>query len=204
MTEKETRDPKRAIEAVLFSVGKKIPTHEIARIVGCSENSTLKHLSALVEDYRSRDSPLLILSEGSAWKMTVREKYLPVVQALIPETDMTKGVLETLAVVAWKAPILQSEVIHIRSTKAYDHIKTLREQEFLRKERSGRSFKLTLTKKFLDYFDLKSPEEIEHKFKEYGSIQGLVAIFNRSLEPQDKGEQGEKEEEAEKTEAEEE
>ncbi|MCH7924201.1 MAG: SMC-Scp complex subunit ScpB [Planctomycetes bacterium] len=104
MTEKETRDPKRAIEAVLFSVGKKIPTHEIARIVGCSENSTLKHLSALVEEYRSRDSPLLILSEGSAWKMTVREKYLPVVQALIPETDMTKGVLETLAVVAWKAP----------------------------------------------------------------------------------------------------
>ena len=56
---------------------------------------------------------------------------------------------------------------------------------------------MTLTKKFLDYFDLKSPEEIEHKFKEYGSIQGLVAIFNRSLEPQDKEEQGEKEEEAE-------
>lgn len=204
MTEKEQMDPKRAIEAVLFSVGKKISTHEIARIVGCSENACLKHLTALVEDYRSRDSPLLIHSEGNAWKMTVRERYLPFVQALIPETELTRSVLETLAVVAWKAPILQSEVIRIRSTKAYDHIKTLREQGFLNKERSGRSYRLTLTKKFLDYFDLKGPEEIKHKFKQYGSIQGLVAVFNRSIETQDKEEEREGEEESQKTKTEEE
>lgn len=182
MTQTEEMDQRHAVEAVLFSVGKKISAPEIARIVGCSENACLTHLSALVEDYRSRDSPLVILNEGNAWKMTVREKYLPVVQALIPETELTRSVLETLAVVAWKAPLLQSEVIDIRSTKAYDHIKTLQEQGFLNKVRSGRSYKLTLTQKFLDYFDLKGPEEIQHRFKEYGSIQGLVALFNRRAE----------------------
>lgn len=189
-TEAERTDHQHAVEAVLFSVGKKISSHEIARIVGCTEESCLKHLSALVEDYRSRDSPLVILNEGNAWKMTVREKYLPIVQALIPETELTRSVLETLAVIAWKAPLLQSEVINIRSTKAYDHIKVLEEQGFLNKGRSGRSYKLTLTQKFLDYFDLKGPEEIQHRFKEYGSIQGLVALFNRRAEGKEAAAEG--------------
>ncbi len=191
MSDIEHLDMKKAVEAVLFSVGKKISTKEIAKIVGCQEEAVLEHITGLIEDYHSRDSPIVILSEGRSWKMTIRETYLPVVQALIPEAELTKSVLETLAIIAWKAPLLQSEVVEIRSTKAYEHIHALVDQGFVNKERSGRSYLLKLTQKFLDYFDLKSPEEIQDKFSEYGSVKGLVALFNRNLVPQPEQEDSE-------------
>ncbi len=178
----EGMDRQKAVEAVLFSVGKKIPAREVARLVGCSEGEAVMHLTALGEEYQQRDSPLVVLNEGTAWKMTVREKYIGIAQALIPETELTKSVLETLAVIAWKAPILQSEIVEMRSTKAYEHISLLEEQGFVTKERSGRSFKLTLSRKFYDYFDLRGPEEVKERFNQYGSIKGLVALFNRGAE----------------------
>jgi len=59
-------------------------------------------------------------------------------------------------VIAWKYPIVQSDLIKIRHNKAYDHIKMLSEREFIAKEKSGRTYKIKLTPKFFEYFDLPS------------------------------------------------
>jgi hypothetical protein len=66
--------------------------------------------------------------------------------------------METLAVIAWKYPILQSEVIKIRHNKAYEHMKQLKEMGFVVKEKSGRTFKIKLTDKFFNYFDLPTQD----------------------------------------------
>ena len=60
--------------------------------------------------------------------------------------------METLAVVAWKYPIVQSEIIKLRGSSAYEHMRELVEQGFIAKERSGRTYKVKLTKKFFNYF----------------------------------------------------
>jgi len=83
---------------------------------------------------------------------------LPLVSNLISETELDKSTMETLAVIAWKYPILQSDVIKIRHNKAYDHMRQLKELGFVSKERCGRTFKIHLTEKFFNYFDLPTQD----------------------------------------------
>ena len=58
----------------------------------------------------------------------------------------------------WRYPIVQSEVVKLRNAKAYDHMKQLEEMGFVMKEKYSRTFKVKLTKKFFEYFDLPSDE----------------------------------------------
>src|SRR3989344_1909265 len=69
-----------------------------------------------------------------------------------------KPLMETLAVIAWRYPVVQSEVVKLRSPAAYEHMKQLEEQGFIAKEKYSRTFKVKLTKKFFEYFDLPSEE----------------------------------------------
>ena len=177
-------DLRKDVEAVLFAVGKKIPVADIARIVKAPDAEVLRCLAELQQEYTERESPMLIISEGDSWKMTVRERYMPLVRAIIPETELPKSVLETLAVIAWKAPVLQSVVVEMRSTKAYEHVSQLEALGFVARERSGRSFRLTLTQKFLDYFDLTGVEQIQQKFQEFGDVVKLVEMLARK-KPED-------------------
>ena len=70
------------------------------------------------------------------------------------DAELDKPTQETLAIVAYKQPMFQSEVIKIRGNTAYDHIKVLKEQEFITSEKSGRTRILRLTPKFFDYFNV--------------------------------------------------
>jgi len=70
-----------------------------------------------------------------------------------------------LAVIAWRHPVLQSEVIKIRTNKAYDHIKHLEELGFLTKKKKGRTCEIKLSEKFFRYFDLPDEKDIKEVFK---------------------------------------
>ncbi len=161
----DEQDIKKQVEAIVFSCGRKIEVEEIASLVNAPEKQVKKALVELRKEYDSRDSPLMITDEGTAWKMTVRENYLKVVRKITPYMEFSKTIMETLAVVAWKQPILQSDVIKIRTNKAYDHIAELEKMGFLAKERHGRSFLLKLSQKFYDYFDLRDDVDVRNLFK---------------------------------------
>lgn len=151
-------------EAVIFSCGRKIELEELSQLLDAKESELKKALRKLKQDYDSSGSPIMIVEEGTAWKMTVREKYLPLVRKITPYMEFSKTVMETLAVIAWKQPILQSDVISIRTNKAYDHISELQEMGFLTKEKHGRSFLLKLSQKFYDYFDLRGDVDVRKLF----------------------------------------
>ena len=72
---------------------------------------------------------------------------------------------KTLAVIAYKAPVLQAEIIHIRGNKAYDHIQQLKENGLIVSEPKGRSRLIKLTPQFYDYFDTAEPE-VKKQFEE--------------------------------------
>ena len=62
--------------------------------------------------------------------------------------------LRTLAVIAIKKKLLQSDLIILRGSSAYDHIKELIEKKFIikRKQKDGRSYWLSLSDKFFQTF----------------------------------------------------
>lgn len=167
----DQEDLKKKLEAILFAAGRKVELEEIARLLRIKDLELIKvMLEALKRDYDDKSSPLLLTPEGNGWKLTVREKYLSLVREISPHTELAKALLETLAVIAWKQPILQSDVIKIRSSAAYEHIASLLELGFINREKKGRSYALKVTGKFFDYFDLPQDQQaINQVFKDVAS-----------------------------------
>ena len=179
-------EDKKKVEAVLFAVGDKIDLEEISRLTALDPSKAKELLQELQSDYKQGQSPFMITNEGNKWKLTVREEYMPIVQKIVPHTELSKTIMSTLAVIAWKAPVLQSDIIRIRTNKAYDHIKELEEMGFITKQKHGRSFLIRLAQKFYEYFDLKDKEDVQEKFKEFRDVSEADLVLE---EIEEKGEE---------------
>lgn len=160
--DRELMDDKNKVEALLFASGKYIDDNTISELCSIDKRRLKKILEELRKDYESRNNALTIFNEGNSWKINVREKYLSIVRKIVADTELPKSVMETLAVIAWKSPIYQSEVVRIRGNKCYDHIDILEESGFVVKEKKGRSYILKTTDKFFTYFEIDE-----------GNIKGL-------------------------------
>lgn len=148
----------KKVEAVLFAVGKEITLERIASLCALEIAQVEPLLVELAQEYQNRDHSLQLVKKEHGWKLTVRDQFVPLVSSLVSSTELERPLMETLAVIAWRYPILQSDVVKLRGGSAYDHMKALEEQGFVMKEKFGRTFKLKLTKKFFEYFDLPSEE----------------------------------------------
>lgn len=154
------------VEALLFSAGKKVSSEDLAKFTKSSVDKVNGIATQLQKDYDGKNSALMVISEGNGWKITVREKHLPLVQNIVAETELSKTIMETLAVIAWKAPVLQAEVIKIRTNKAYDHIAELEEAGFITRQKKGRTMLIKLADRFFNYFDLKGKDDIDKMFSD--------------------------------------
>lgn len=166
-------DLKRLVEAILFAAGRKLELSEIAKL--CKK--TEAEVSAVLNEWKSllasSEGPTMLVEDGTGWKLTVREKYVTVIKKVVTKTELPKGHLETLAVVAYKAPVLQSKVIKLRTNKAYDHLNQLEESGLIVREKSGRTKLIKLTPKFFEYFDI-DPSKLRQKFSSSGDVEKAI------------------------------
>ena len=152
------------IEALLFSSGRKMNIEELAKICRVNSEGISMTLQELKKIYEEKNSSLIIIDEGNSWKISVRENFIPIVQSIVTETELSKTLMETLAVIAFRYPVLQSEVVKIRSNKAYEHLEQLEEIGYITRAKHGRTNRVALTKKFFEYFELP-PEKLKERFK---------------------------------------
>ena len=159
---------KRKIEAVLFTTGRFLGIKEVSEMTGIASLGFLKDvLNELKENYEKLNSSLEITREQNQWKLGLKKEFLYLTEGLLTSSELDRPVQETLAMVAYKQPAIQSDVINIRGNKAYDHIKVLRENGFLESEKFGRTKILKLTQKFYDYFDV-----VEDSLKQTLEVKG--------------------------------
>ncbi len=166
---------KKKIESVLFAVGKKMEIGEIGKLVGTRDIEAIK--GALLElqfDYEQSDRSLALQNDGEFWKLAVRDRYAQVISKLVTQTELTKSVMETLAVIAYKAPMMQSDVIKIRTNKAYDHLVELEKMGYITRKKKGRTKEIRLAEKFFEYFDVP-PERLRDKFRTVTEMESIVA-----------------------------
>src|SRR3989344_3609677 len=160
------QDDKNKAETVLFTTGRFLNLDEISKLSGIGSMGYLKELlEGLKKDYETRDGSLEIISQGEKWKINIRKEYLHLTENLLTDAELDRPTQETLAVIAYKNPAQQHEIIKIRGNKAYDHIGILKELDFVTSEPSGRSRLLKLTQKFYDYFDVVA-DQLQAKLKE--------------------------------------
>tara|TARA_Y100000310_G_scaffold311254_1_gene357372 strand:- start:72 stop:704 length:633 start_codon:yes stop_codon:yes gene_type:complete len=145
---------KKQVEAVLFTVGRPLDIQRIAEMLNLGSVGMVKNaLTSLLDEYKGKNSALEILEENGKYRMNIKGEHMHLVKNLMPTTELDKSTLETLAIIAWKHPVLQSDVVKIRGNKTYEHMKVLIENDFVTTSPTGLSKTIKLTPKFFQYFD---------------------------------------------------
>ena len=147
------------MEAILYLKGRPLTLGELAEIAAISREEADLGLITLMADYAHRDTALEIRQEGQRYSLQLRDGLGDLVQNLLP-VDLSTAALRTLATIALKKRILQSDLVDLRGSGAYDHIKELLAQNFIERKRQsdGRSSWLTLSEKFHRTFAIKTDE----------------------------------------------
>ena len=138
---------------------------EVAKACNIGSVGMVKEtLESLKSEYEQKESPLTIYEKDGLYKLNVKKEYGELANKLVSSTEFDSPTAKTLAVIAYKQPIFQAEVIKIRGNKAYDHVKQLLESNLITSEKSGRTRILKITPRFYEYFDT-AEEKVKEEFQ---------------------------------------
>ncbi len=162
------------IECLLFVADEPISMDKFKEII---ENATAreigKALQLLEEQYRQRQGGFELHQVAGGWQLRTPARYNEYVKKFLKPTPvrLSKAALETLAIVAYKQPIIRADIEQIRGVDCGGVLRMLLERKLIkvlgRREIPGRPLIYATTKQFLEMFDLKdlrdlpSPKEIE-------------------------------------------
>src|SRR6478735_8835385 len=160
---------KNVIEAGLLASGRVLGMDELAGLFGETERPTSAairaSLAALEQDYVSR--ALELKETASGVRIQVRRDFATEVARLWPERPQrySRALLETLALIAYRQPLTRAEIEAVRGVTVNPNIiRTLHERGWVRvvghRELPGRPELLGTTREFLDYFGLRSVDEL--------------------------------------------
>jgi len=141
------------VEAVLYLKGRPITKKDLSVITDSDINSINDAIKDLKNKYSDPCSALELNEVNSSFCLELRSNLNDFVEDLLP-SELKTSELRTLATIAIKKKILQSDLILIRGSGAYDHIKELLEKKFIvkRRQKDGRSYWLSLSEKFFQTF----------------------------------------------------
>ena len=144
------------LEAGLYVAGRPLDLKTMANVVGTRSKKKVRKLArALVENYRNRDTAIEVLElEGERFVMQLKVEYTGKVRKLATRPLLSAGPLKTLSYIAFRQPILQTQVIDVRGHHSYGHLKELEEMELIVREGIGRKKMIRTTQFFADFFGL--------------------------------------------------
>lgn len=149
------------IEAILYLKGQPLSLEAIADCAGCDRACAEEALIELMADYAHRDSALEVVETPTGYSLQLRSSFEGLLQDLIPP-ELGTGALRTLAAIALKSPLLQTDLIELRGGSAYQQVQELVQLGFVRKRRQadGRSYWLEVTDKFHQYFEIDQLSQV--------------------------------------------
>lgn len=159
----------KLLEALLLAHNQPLTIERIVSLFEDDEKLSADHIRAslaiLAKDCQNRAYELKEVASG--YRLQVRSSFSPWVSRLWEEKPQrySRALLETLALIAYRQPITRGEIEDIRGVAVNSQIiKTLQERDWIRvvgyKDVPGKPAMLATTKAFLDYFNLKSLEEL--------------------------------------------
>lgn len=145
------------IEAILYLKAQPLDIGTLMNCTGCDRSEVESALIDLISDYARRDSALEVVETPAGYVLQLRESFEGIVRKMMP-SPLGVGALRTLAAIAIKQPIAQTDLIDLRGSGAYQHVQELVELGFVRKRRqpNGRSYVLQVTDKFHQNYELDS------------------------------------------------
>ena len=160
---------RNVIEAALLAAGTPLPVAELTRLFDDSARPSAQQvraaLAALAAEYSGRGIELKETASG--FRIQVRRELAAEISRLWPERAprYSRALLETLALIAYRQPITRAEIEAVRGVAVNPNIiRTVIERNWVRvvghRDVPGHPELLGTTREFLDYFSLKSLDEL--------------------------------------------
>ncbi len=147
------------VESLLFAADKPLTLRQLGDLVGDNDLTNLRAvLGRVEEDFRSRGLQLHQVAGG--FQFRTHPDNATWVQKLLQQKPvrLSRPLLETLAICAYRQPITRPEIDEIRGVDSGGTLKTLMERTLVRilgkKEEPGRPLLYGTTKEFLEFFNL--------------------------------------------------
>jgi segregation and condensation protein B len=190
---------KNQIEALLFASDTPLTLQKLKEILEIDSVKEIRAgIGSLNDQYHNMGSAMMVVEVAGGFQIVSREEYAATVQKLFKgrqASRLTQRGLETLAIIDYKQPITKNEIENIRGVNVDGVIKTLLERNLIsiegREKAPGNPLLYGTTKYFLEYFGLKSIEDLP-KLKEIDELlkddtkflESLDQVALRQLEPE--------------------
>jgi len=169
---------KLILEALLFSSDKPLTVKDFHSCIPDAEVSDIKSaLKILEHDYETLARSFTLKEVAEGYQFRSLSEYGSYILKLFQTTPnrLSRAAMETLAIIAYKQPILRHEIERLRGVDVGGILKTLLEKDLItimgRKELPGRPLIYGTTKRFLEVFDLKDISSLPKlkEIKDFGA-----------------------------------
>lgn len=164
----EMNEYKAIIEGLLFAAGDEgLSLKQIASVLEIEEEQALQIMDQLKVDYNEPSRGIQLIELAGVFQLATKKEHAPYLKKLVESpgsSSLSQAALETLAIIAYRQPITRAEIEEIRGVKSDKPLQTLMAKALVkevgRAEGTGRPILYGTTKEFLDYFGLKTLEEL--------------------------------------------
>jgi segregation and condensation protein B len=188
----DARELKAILEAVLFVSPEPVPVARLTSILGTvSKAEVVQALGVLAHDLDREGRGIQLVQVAGGYRLVTKQEYGPWLKRIDKAKTaqkLSRSALESLAIIAYKQPLVRAEIEEIRGVETSGVLRTLCERKLVRivgrKDVPGRPIMYGTTKFFLEHFGLQDLSQLPplREFKELGeSEQALLPIENESL-----------------------
>ncbi len=189
----DARELKAILEAILFVSPEPVPVARLMSIVGtASKVDIVQALGILTHDLGQDGRGIQLVQIAGGYRLVTKQEYGPWLKRMDKAKaaqKLSRSALESLAIIAYKQPLVRAEIEEIRGVETSGVLRTLCERKLVRivgrKDVPGRPIMYGTTKFFLEHFGLQDLSQLPplREFKELGeSEQSLLLIEDESSE----------------------
>lgn len=181
------RELSAVVEALLFVSGEPVSVARLTSAVGNVSKAEVEAALAVLQDQLARESRgIQLVKVAGGYRLVTKPDYAPWLKRLDKAKaaqKLSRSALESLAIIAYKQPLVRAEIEEIRGVETSGVLRTLLERKLVRivgrKEVPGRPIMYGTTKFFLEHFGLQDLTQLPplREFKELGEAeQALLPI----------------------------
>ncbi len=165
---KSIEEIKPIVESLIFAAEEPITLRKLTDVVADTESAqVLEAIAQLKSDYEAQGRAFQIEEIAGGYQLFTKPEYYEWVAKLRKksgETKLSQASLETLAIIAYKQPVLRADVESVRGVQSGQIIRLLMERDLVkvvgRDESLGHPLLYGTTKRFLEYFGLKDIKDL--------------------------------------------
>ena len=169
----------KVMEAIIYVEGN-VPISRLRNLFKCENSDIRNHIENINNKYRSSKSAIEILEIGDSVMMTIIPSTFGTLSTIYDKKrkkKISKAMLQTLSIIAYKQPLTKAEIDDIRQSDSGYHLRVLMDDGFIawkgRKDYLDKRQTYGTTDKFLMHFGINTLEDLP-KLRELKDLE-----FNR-------------------------